>query len=224
MQQEGAIKRFKRVFIQWFDKQKEAGMTRPEFCDLLGVKSATIDKWINLSDNRAPTCENLLKVANAMGCTVDYLIREGAPESREPDITNAAACTGLSENAVKRLRQLKEIFPSEAAVIDTLLSMEFELSTSGDLSSGSGINHPGVLTAITDYLDKAVEMRSKLLKGGFIDADNIEYEQFKLTRTVSDIIGHDAGTGLNGPLLLEYMKIRYNTEPEETPKKRKNKL
>ena len=224
MQQEEALKRFKRVFVQWFDKQKEAGMTRPEFCDLLGVKSSTIDKWINLSDNRAPTCENLLKVANAIGCTVDYLIREGAPESREPDITNAAACTGLSENAVKRLRQIKEVFPSEAAVIDTLLSMELEISSSEDFSSGSGICHPGVLMAIADYLDKAAEMRNKFFENDFIDADILEYEQFKLTKAISGIIGHDTGTGLNSPLLLEYIKIRNSAAPEETPKKRKTRL
>lgn len=208
MQQGEALIQFKKVFITWHEKQKDAGKTRQEICELLQVKSSTIDKWLNSTDNRAPSCENLLKVANAIGCTVDYLIREGAPETRDPDISNAAACTGLSESAVKCLRQVKTDFPSEAAVIDTLLSSEFELSPEEN-ASGSGIAHSGVLTAIADYLDNVSDMRNDLLTKKAIDAERLQFEQFKLTKAISGIIGQDFEKILDSRILLEYIKIRH---------------
>lgn len=208
MQQGEALIQFKKVFTDWYYKQKDAGKTRQDVCELLEVRSSTIDKWLNSTDNRAPSCENLLKVANAIGCTVDYLIREGAPETRDPDISNAAVCTGLSESAVKRLRQVKTDFPSEAAVIDTLLSSEFELSAEEN-GSGSGIARQGVLSAIADYLDNVSNMRNELLTKGTIETDRLQFEQFKLTKAISGIIGQDFEKILDSGILLEYIKIRH---------------
>lgn len=43
---------------------------------MTGISNGTISKW----DVSSPTVENLQKVANFFGCTVDDLLKENAPE------------------------------------------------------------------------------------------------------------------------------------------------
>ena len=201
------LKRFKRIFIEWYVAQQAAGKDRQTICEMVGIKSATLDKWINSTDDRAPSCENLLKVANAIGCTVDYLIREGAAESRDPDITNAAACTGLSEKAVKDLSIMKKVFRSEAALIDTILSAEFVVTEEED-GSYSGKGTHGILSAIADYFDVIVAARNKLSRGEVIPMEPIEYQQFKTEKTIRDTL-EQITNDVNHPLLKEYIRIRH---------------
>ena len=62
------------------EKRKELNFTQKSFADILGVSQQCVAKWEKgLSFPRA---ELLPKIASALNCTIDELLREEVPEEK----------------------------------------------------------------------------------------------------------------------------------------------
>ena len=54
------------------DARKQRGITQMELAQLIKVSQGAISQWEN--GNSRPTLDNLVAIANALGCKVDDLI------------------------------------------------------------------------------------------------------------------------------------------------------
>lgn len=68
-----------------------------------------------------PSIEKLLRLANAMQCDINYLLREDSSET--PEMGVIKNITGLTDDSIKYLRNLKtDGFDDELAIINSVLS------------------------------------------------------------------------------------------------------
>ncbi len=82
---------------------KERDGTHDELASVLGVQRQTVTNYCN--GVSAPTWESLVLIADFFNVSVDYLLgRTDARGLNRPDIRAACDYTGLSEEAVNRLR------------------------------------------------------------------------------------------------------------------------
>lgn len=86
------------------------GCNRKQFAEELGIPYRTVTNYENGS--REPGSEYISKVADACGCTTDWLLglsdspRETAAQSAKHDIrmqTLLNACAGLNDSAIEKL-------------------------------------------------------------------------------------------------------------------------
>ena len=85
--------------------RKEKGTRKDtEFAKTIGFSQQTVSAWI--SGIRSPDITNLKKIADALGCTTDYLLDHN--KVRTPDVTIIAISeyTGLSESAIMALHEM----------------------------------------------------------------------------------------------------------------------
>ena len=82
------------------EKRKEIGLTQSELASNLSVKRETVNQWEN--GIRQIKGDDIVKLADALGTTTDYILRGINPEN-----IDIARETGLGEKAIVRLKNLK---------------------------------------------------------------------------------------------------------------------
>ena len=60
-------------------KRKEKGLHQRELADICKVRQSTISMWE--TGRSRPRAKMLLRLAEVLGCTVDELLREDAPDA-----------------------------------------------------------------------------------------------------------------------------------------------
>lgn len=87
----------------------EKGMTQQELAAKSGTSTATISDWIGFKkkgrSQREPKITGFKAVADVLGVSTDYLL--GGDECTTPDNEEIHKITGLSDNAIKKLRRLQ---------------------------------------------------------------------------------------------------------------------
>lgn len=98
------VKLFKDRLNQEMDGKK---CTATELAKELGISRQAVDNYRNgISD---PPLSKLIQIADYFDVSVDWLLgRDGAVKTMDADIAAAVRCTGLTENAIKKLVELKK--------------------------------------------------------------------------------------------------------------------
>lgn len=94
-------------------RELRGNRTQTKMAELLGVKPNNYNGWEN---GKEPNIETLIKIADYHGVTLDYLT--GRTDFKNADYQQTTIETGLTENALKGLSQLKK--SSETGQIDLL--------------------------------------------------------------------------------------------------------
>lgn len=84
-------------------------LTQKELANLAGVSPATLSSWMGNGKGKryvVPTADNLRKIADVFGVTLDYLMGRTKTKSPDENIQCAAKTTGLSETAIMKLRDM----------------------------------------------------------------------------------------------------------------------
>lgn len=93
--------------------------TQKELAECLGVRPQTVSLYC--MGESLPNCEQVLKIANFFGVTVDYMITGRLPENKP-----VREMLGLSENTVQNLRLVNDGYfedsPYMLPLLDCLLS------------------------------------------------------------------------------------------------------
>lgn len=98
--------------------RRDAGLTQMEFADRLFVTRQTVSRWE--SGAASPDVETVVKIAEILGVSCDYLLRDDAPTPKEPRPASIAA----AGSAISRLlqsaqgRQVKLTFFDDEADVD----------------------------------------------------------------------------------------------------------
>jgi len=89
--------------------RKESGHTQQQLAEKLGIKNQTVSCYE--SGEREPSYEIILKLADYFNVSVDYLL--GRTDVKTPNIDMIAIHkqTGLSEEAIKTLKENYENWP-----------------------------------------------------------------------------------------------------------------
>ena len=85
--------------------------------DYLGVSIQAINQY--KQGTAYPKTENLIKIADYFGVSVDYLLGRTRVQSMDADIQNACNCAGISEKALKSLQKLTK---GKAEAINAILT------------------------------------------------------------------------------------------------------
>lgn len=80
--------------------------------EITGISRPTIQFWYN--GQRTPDAENLGIISLKLGVTVDYLLGISEAQSRDEDVQIAQMTTGLSEEAISRIKHWKSVIRTEA--------------------------------------------------------------------------------------------------------------
>lgn len=84
---------------------KLTGKKQQEIADNIGVSRQALNKWVN--GETVPDIFSAAKIADLFNVSTDYLTGRTGTKSVNPEIQAACEVTGLSENAIKMLSQLK---------------------------------------------------------------------------------------------------------------------
>ena len=86
--------------------RKEKGVSQQECADTLGVSKSTLGLWEN--GDTLPDARSLAQMAEYYGVSADYML--GVSEVKSPDVSTQKICelTGLTEQAVEMLMEIKE--------------------------------------------------------------------------------------------------------------------
>ncbi|MCD8147751.1 MAG: helix-turn-helix transcriptional regulator [Clostridiales bacterium] len=85
-------------------KREKAGQpkfTHESFSEACGVSVNTVDKWLGWKSEANPKADNLVALADALECDVEYLL--GVQDTPRRDVFSVYTATGLNEAAADRL-------------------------------------------------------------------------------------------------------------------------
>ena len=85
--------------------QGEEGLSVQELADKIGISRNTLGFWLRA--DRAPSAENLADIRKATGKSIDFLLGLAPSPATDPKIRDICEYTGLSEQSVKALHELK---------------------------------------------------------------------------------------------------------------------
>lgn len=107
---------------------KERGISRAKLNDATGISLQSISNYLN--DKRKPDCEWIVKIAEALGVSADYLLGLSDIPTRNETIQGIHEETGLSEEAVLCLmanhadcETSKSKFPGHEGLLDLLAAL-----------------------------------------------------------------------------------------------------
>lgn len=135
--------------------------TATELKDYLGVSIQAINQY--KQGTAYPKTENLIKIADYFGISVDYLLNLTDVPNRDTSIQSVNSVTGLSVGAICKLHDLKEKNPSFSLLISAIIedsNFEYFLSIIEELVEKSG-------DAQIDYT--TVNIRGKKLRLSAVD-------------------------------------------------------
>ena len=92
------------IFTERF-RRLQADRTNTEFADFLGLSRQTVGFYCN--GDRLPDVITLKQIADRCGVTTDWLLGHNTPSS-ESDVCIASAVTGLSRDAILKLKNLPD--------------------------------------------------------------------------------------------------------------------
>lgn len=94
---------------------QEMGFTQEDFAEKTGISFSTLKKYLK-EDNPTPySYEMLIKFAEALNCSYDYLL--GYSESTKREYHDAKEKTGLSEESIEMLESLVKMHNSESDLL-----------------------------------------------------------------------------------------------------------
>ncbi|MCD7886481.1 MAG: helix-turn-helix transcriptional regulator [Clostridiales bacterium] len=88
-------------------KKEKAGQpkfTHETFSEACGVSVNTVDKWLGWKSEANPKADNLVALADALECDVEYLL--GVQDTPRRVVFDVCASTGLTEEAAETLVKL----------------------------------------------------------------------------------------------------------------------
>lgn len=83
--------------------REESGQTQQELADSIGVKRETVNQWEN--STRKLKADAIISLAKHFGVSADYILGLSNVRSNDTDMQGACKYTGLSEEAIDRLRK-----------------------------------------------------------------------------------------------------------------------
>lgn len=106
------------------DELKYQGMLVKELADKSGVPKGTIDHYL-AGKSTAPIAENAVKIARALGVTVEYLVTGEAPASNKGKTNSDSNIAATSERIVKKyareIQFLEKLSPAKRKVFNSFL-------------------------------------------------------------------------------------------------------
>lgn len=108
----------KRLTSRLRERRKERNVTQKELAEGTGISESKIKKLESNGNETLPSVPELARISDYYGFSMDYFCRD---KIKKTDKENAVRYTGLSENAVRYLHNLK---PQERAVLDSILNKE----------------------------------------------------------------------------------------------------
>ena len=118
------------------DLMKEHKENQKELAEKLGVKQQTISYYRN--GQSIPDAENLIKIAKHYGVTTDFLLGLTDVRTTNTDLKAVCEYTGLSETAIKTMRDLDE-FCLYTPILDYFIEIENESNPDDSLCLFSNI-------------------------------------------------------------------------------------
>ncbi len=94
--------------------RKDKGLSIHKAAKEIGIVSETLRRYEQ--DERQPTADVILLLANYYGVSTDYLLGRTSTKSVDPDIQAVTAYTGLTEKAVENLHNARGEWRAKAAV------------------------------------------------------------------------------------------------------------
>lgn len=115
------------IFRDRLEKLREQhSQSIQQACDFLKVSRRTYTSWIYLHTNRdgirtyvAPSIENILTIANAYKVSTDFLL--GLSDYTSPERDCIGKETGLDDNAIKSLQEIKKTAPDNMPYINFII-------------------------------------------------------------------------------------------------------
>lgn len=105
------------------NERDRTGLSQNEICKRIGVPSSSYSEWA--ADITTPSVSLIVKVANYFDCSVDYVLGLTTTRAKDVEVDVAVQNTGLSEDALWRLRCLKdEADPDYLFVMNTLIASD----------------------------------------------------------------------------------------------------
>lgn len=106
--------------------KKNTGLSHDEICRQIGASSGGLSEW--MSDNKTASIDNLAKISKYFGVSTDYLLGLSNLKTPDVDIQKACELTGLSDDAIKILRdsyaaKALNVFLSEDSFRNLLLCL-----------------------------------------------------------------------------------------------------
>lgn len=99
--------------------QRNSYKNETSFAKALGVSQQVVHYW--LSGERSPSITNLCKIADALGCTTEYLLKRSDIPTGTPELSAAAEYTGLSEVCIEKIRRINSLSPQLITALSFLL-------------------------------------------------------------------------------------------------------
>lgn len=125
------------------DVRKMRGLSQAKLAKMLGVAQNTVSNWENGA--REPDNENLKKLAQALGCTVDYLLcLDTASSDFPPD--NPKIPSNLLQHQITPAQLIQAIKNDpdtlKLLLIATAKALESELEEGEEIVKGIGVLYP----------------------------------------------------------------------------------
>ena len=102
--------------------RKELKYTQQEFADYARFPLITIQKWESKKNNTAPDTDSLIQLCNAFGVDMDFFT--GRIDAHDRDTSFVMNYTGLSEETVLKLQEIKRKHPDALQILDLLLQSD----------------------------------------------------------------------------------------------------
>lgn len=104
-------------------ERKERGLTQEDFAELLNLSRDSRQSISNWEKGKtSPPFEHLIKMCEIFECELGYLLCQHDSKTRKD--TDIAEATGLSRNAVNRLRTIKHLTICDLDILDKLILHE----------------------------------------------------------------------------------------------------
>ena len=97
------------------------GIMVKELASLSGISRRTLDNYLRENESQ-PTVENAVKIARALGVTVEYLVTgETATQNKNKQSAIASASERIVKKYANEIQFLENLTPSKRKVFDSFL-------------------------------------------------------------------------------------------------------
>lgn len=111
--------------VKLMEERKERKITQAELGEKLNLTRQAISSYITGASH--PDCDKLLKIADFFNVSTDFLLGKTEVETTEEDVKIACKVTGLTEKAIKSIKNLEKDNSktlSELLILNTLFKAE----------------------------------------------------------------------------------------------------